>query len=74
MLAILEWEPPVSVMMSGRVTGGFPGILPKTDEARVQVLEPVLIRHRGKTSYVTEKLDGTSFTVFVRGGVRRYSA
>jgi len=43
-----------------------PGFLPKTDETRVQVLEPVLERHRGKTFYVTEKLDGTSFTAFLR--------
>src|SRR5262249_16017434 len=39
-----------------------------TDETRVQVLEALLERHRGKTFYVTEKLDGTSFTVFVRQG------
>ena len=41
---------------------GFPlSILP-------EVLEPVLERHRGKTFYVTEKLDGTSFTAFLRDG------
>jgi RNA ligase (TIGR02306 family) len=51
------------------VKGGFPGFLPKTDETRVQVLESVLHRHRGKTFYVTEKLDGTSFTAFLRDGV-----
>ena len=48
--------------------GQFPGFLPKTDETRVQVLEAVLERHRGKTFYVTEKLDGTSFTAFLRQG------
>ena len=52
-LGILKWEPPVPVGMGGRVKGGFPGFLPKTDETRVQVLEPVLQRHRGKTFYVT---------------------
>jgi RNA ligase (TIGR02306 family) len=65
-LGVLKWEPPVPVGMGGRVKGGFPGFLPKTDETRVQVLEPVLQRHRGKTFYVTEKLDGTSFTAFLR--------
>jgi len=54
--------------MGGKVKGQFPGFLPKTDEIRVQVLESVLERHRGKTFYVTEKLDGTSFTAFVRQG------
>ena len=34
----------------------------------MQVLEAVLQRHRGKTFYVTEKLDGTSFTAFLRQG------
>jgi len=68
LLGILKWEPPVPVGMGGKVKGGFPGFLPKTDETRVQVLEPVLQRHRGKTFYVTEKLDGTSFTAFLRQG------
>jgi RNA ligase (TIGR02306 family) len=68
LLGILKWEPPIPVGMGGKVKGGFPNFLPKTDETRVQVLEPVLQRHRGKTFYVTEKLDGTSFTAFVRQG------
>lgn len=67
-LGVRKWEPPLPVGMGGRVKGGFPGFLPKTDETRVQVLEPVLRRHRGKTFYVTEKLDGTSFTAFLREG------
>jgi RNA ligase (TIGR02306 family) len=68
LLGIRKWEPPAPVGMGGRVKGGFPGFLPKTDETRVQVLENVLQRNRGKTFYVTEKLDGTSFTAFVRAG------
>ncbi len=67
-LGILKWEPPLPVGMGGRVKGLFPGFLPKTDETRVQVLETVLERHRGKAFYVTEKLDGTSLTAFVRQG------
>lgn len=68
LLGILKWEPPLPVGMGGRVKGRFPGFLPKTDETRVQVLEATLQRHRGKTFYVTEKVDGTSFTAFVRAG------
>jgi len=67
-LGISKWEPPLPVCLSGKVKGPFPSFLPKTDETRVQVLEPVLQRHRGKTFYVTEKLDGTSFTAFLRQG------
>jgi RNA ligase (TIGR02306 family) len=69
LLGILKWEPPLPIGMGGRVKGSFPGFLPKTDETRVQVLEPVLLRHRGKTFHVTEKLDGMSFTAFFREGV-----
>ena len=67
-LGVRKWEPPLPVGMGGRVKGPFPGFLPKTDETRVHVLEPVLQRHRGRTFYVTEKLDGTSFTAFLRDG------
>jgi RNA ligase (TIGR02306 family) len=69
LLGIRKWEPPLPLGMSGRVKGGFPGFLPKTDETRVQVLERVLARHRGKTFYVTEKLDGMSFSAFLRDEV-----
>lgn len=61
-------EPPLPDGMGGKVKRQFPGFLPKTDETRVQVLESVLERHRGKSFYVTEKLDGTSFTAFIREG------
>lgn len=67
-LGIRKWEPPPPVGMKGRVKGPFPGFLPKTDETRVQVLEPVLARHRDKTFRITEKLDGTSFSAFLRDG------
>ncbi len=68
LLHISKWEPPIPVGMGGKVKGSFPGFLPKTDETRVQVLEHVLERHKGKTFYVTEKLDGTSFTAFLHQG------
>jgi RNA ligase (TIGR02306 family) len=68
LLGVKKWEPPLPVGMGGKVKGGFPGFLPKTDETRVQVLETALQRHRGKTFYITEKLDGTSFTAFIRQG------
>lgn len=67
-LGIHKWEPPLPVGMSGRVKGHFPGFLSKTDETRIQILEPVLERHRGRTFYVTEKVDGTSFSAFLRKG------
>lgn len=68
LLDVIKYEPPIPVGLGGKVKGGFPGFLPKTDETRVQVLEDVLARHRGKTFFLTEKLDGTSFTAFLRQG------
>ncbi|MFO0826074.1 MAG: hypothetical protein U0792_23645 [Gemmataceae bacterium] len=58
--------------MSGRVKGGFPGFLPKTDETRVQVLEKTIEKHRGLTFFITEKLDGTLGSV--RSSARECSA
>jgi RNA ligase (TIGR02306 family) len=66
LLGIIKYEPPAPVGMSGMVKGPFPGFLPKTDETRIQVLEPVLQLYRGQTFYITEKLDGSSFTAFLR--------
>jgi len=66
LLGVKKWEAPLPVGLGGRIRGSFPAYLPKTDETRVQVLEEVLARHRGKPFAVTEKLDGTSFTAFLR--------
>lgn len=42
----------------------FPRFIPKTDEMRIQAVPKVLERHKGKTFYVTEKVDGSSMTVY----------
>lgn len=69
LLGVAKWEPPPPAEFRGQARGApFPDFLPRTDEARVQILEPALARHRGRTFHVTEKLDGTSFTAFVREG------
>lgn len=67
-LGVIKYEPPAPAGMGGLVKGAFPGFLPKTDETRIQVLEPLLERYRGETFFMTEKLDGTSFTAFLRDG------
>lgn len=65
LLGIHKYEPPLPVHLLGRKKGHLPHFLPKTDEVRVQVIAPHLERHRGKTFYLTEKLDGTSFSAFL---------
>jgi len=67
-LGIIKYEPPVPVGMGGRIKGLFPAFLPKTDETRIQVLESLLDRYRGHSFQMTEKLDGSSMTAFLRSG------
>jgi len=72
MLGIVKYEPPIPAELAGKVKGGFPSFLSKTDEERVQNL----VKEYGEwkfTSkhqfYVTEKLDGSSATYYVNDGV-----
>lgn len=46
----------------------FPDFIPKTDETRVQVLQPLLSKHKGALCYVAEKLDGSSITCYLKDG------
>ncbi len=67
-LGVVKFDPPLPANLAGRVKGHFPTFIPKTDETRVQVLEEVIAQHRGTVLRLTEKLDGSSFTAFVRDG------
>jgi RNA ligase (TIGR02306 family) len=67
-LDVIKYEPPMPASLSGQVKGPFPGMIPKTDETRVQVLQPVLTAFAGTTCYVTEKLDGSSVTYYLYDG------
>jgi RNA ligase (TIGR02306 family) len=68
LLGIVKYEPPIPANLAGKVKGGFPGFLPKTDETRVQVLQEVLDAYRGTPCYVAEKLDGASATFYLKDG------
>jgi len=63
-LGIQKYEPPIPACLTGEVVGPFPSEIQKTDEERVQNLAADYGSFAGKTFYVTEKLDGTSFTGF----------
>jgi RNA ligase (TIGR02306 family) len=52
------------IVQGGDVAGKFPVFLPKTDEIRIQVCEGILEKWKGEKFYITEKVDGTSFTCF----------
>lgn len=65
-LGITKYEPPIPACLSGIMKGKFPSFIPKTDETRVQVLQKVLDKYKGEKCYVTEKLDGSSATFYLK--------
>jgi RNA ligase (TIGR02306 family) len=62
-LGIVKYEPPIPEHLSGEVLGQFPGYIPKTDEERVQNLDYEWLKNH--KYFVTEKLDGSSCTMFL---------
>lgn len=48
----------------GSKNKSFPSLIPKTDETRIQVLQPLLNKYEGIECYITEKLDGSSITMY----------
>lgn len=67
-LEVKLYNPPIPAELKGLVKGKFPSFLQKTDEPRVQIIQDVLTRHKGLPCYVTEKVDGTSATYYLKGG------
>jgi len=68
-MCVLKYEPPIPAELSGKVKGGFPGFIRKTDEERVQNLTKDFESMRNTSYYVTEKLDGSSATYYFKDGV-----
>lgn len=66
MLGVTKYEPPPPKSMEAK--GEFPWFIPKTDAERVQNLAIELAERIGKTAFGTEKLDGSSITIFSRRG------
>ena len=66
LLNVQKWEAPLPASLSGLVRGNFPQFLVKTDEERLQNLKPE--HYNGDTYTVTEKLDGSSVTVYKHNG------
>ena len=63
-LGIVKYEAPVPVQLAGDVVGPFPSSITKTDEERIQNLASDCESFHGKEFFVSEKMDGTSFTAF----------
>lgn len=68
-LGIQKYEAPVPAQLAGTVRGNFPGFISKTDQERIQNLTAELREWQDNPQFtweVTEKLDGSSMTVYVR--------
>jgi len=71
LLGIQKWEAPIPAQLAGVMRGSFPSFIRKTDQERIQNLKKEL--EHWNTEYntweVTEKLDGSSMTVYFNNGV-----
>jgi RNA ligase (TIGR02306 family) len=69
-LGIQKWEIPISPQMTGTVRGNFPSDIPKTDQERCQnlVREISFSILKNQRFEITEKLEGSSMTCFIRPG------
>jgi RNA ligase (TIGR02306 family) len=69
-LGIAKYEAPIPAALAGEVRGMFPSVVPKTDQERIQNLSAELKEWlcSGLTWEVTEKLEGSSMTVYVMDG------
>ena len=69
-LGIVKYEAPIPTNLAGQVRGMFPIWIPKTDEQRIQNLSSELGQWltQNLTFEKTEKLEGSSMTVYLKDG------
>jgi len=70
-LNIQKWERPMNAQLAGQAKGNFPTAIPKTDQERVQNLKSEIDQAiTDELQFeVTEKLEGSSMTVYLIDGV-----
>lgn len=68
LLGVTKYEVYIPAQLAGERKGNFPDFLHKTDEMRIQAVPGILTRHQNKPFYVTEKVDGSSMTVYIKDG------
>jgi len=64
LMGVTKYELPVTHSMNAQSKGYFPGFLRKTDEERIQNCSWIIEKYGDQPWYITEKLDGTSFTAY----------
>jgi RNA ligase (TIGR02306 family) len=64
-LGIRKWEKPIPAQLAGQVKGNFPSFIPRTDQERIQNCFRDMSKVLGLFE-ITEKLDGSSMTVYAK--------
>lgn len=64
-LGIQKWEAPINAQLAGLARGSLPAGIIKTDQERIQNIGSNLKYYVGKTFEVTEKLHGSSCTMYL---------
>lgn len=54
-----------NILFGRKIIREFPSAIPKTEETRLQDFPKVLEEYQGELCYITEKIDGSSMTVFL---------
>lgn len=69
-LGLEKWDPPIPAELAGSAKGAFPSVFKKTDEERIQNMPWVFDQSilLPDAWVATEKIDGSSMTVFVNEG------
>lgn len=67
-LGVKHWYPIVPANMKGLIKGSFPSFISRTDEPRVQLIQNILTKYKRQKCYITEKIDGTSVTYYIKDG------
>lgn len=66
LLEVQKYEKPLPTSLAGKAKSNFPSFIPKTDQERVQNINLSLLV--GQEFEVTEKLDGSSMTIYYNDG------
>lgn len=68
LLGITKYDAESQVSFSGNAKGSFPKFIPRTDEERIQNIPDIIEQYKNEDFYVTEKIDGCSFTCYLKDG------
>jgi len=68
-MGIVKWEPNIPANLAGKMKGNYPSHSIKTDEERIENLTKKYEELKTHKFYITEKLDGSSETIYLNDDV-----